>query len=466
MKRILQKIRYAFLANVISMVVSVITTLVVPKFFGNDIDQFGYYQIFIFYVGYIGFFHFGWCDGLYLRDGGKSYSKLNKNLYSIQFRLLILLEILLAIVLVLYSRYFKGNDEISFIIVMIAINLMLVIPQTMLSYIFQTTNRIREYSFITIISRVAYGIILVVIFMFGYKDYRLIVVGYNLSFLFSLLLCMYYSRDIIFAIPLHIRDGISEAIINIRVGSKLMISNVASLLITGIVRWGIQLGWSVEVYGKISLALSMTNIVLVLINAVSLVMYPTLKQESESRLISVYKIINKILMVILLGVLTLYYPMKILLSLWLPQYSESLSYMALLFPLCVYSTKRNILVTTYMKVFRYEKVIMLINLFCVVIALITTGISVFIFHNLELAILSIVFNEILCSVLSELALGKMIKNEVVKEIIFEFLMIIAFIFCNRILGGASGMSIYILLYLGYILLNKESIYSGLKKIKR
>lgn len=53
---------YVVGANLLSLFVSILTTLVVPKFFGDDVGQYGYLQIYMFYLGYIGFFHFGWCD--------------------------------------------------------------------------------------------------------------------------------------------------------------------------------------------------------------------------------------------------------------------------------------------------------------------------------------------------------------------------------------------------------------------
>ena len=34
-----------------------------------------------------------------------------------------------------------------------------------------------------------------------------------------------------------------------------------------------------------------------------------------------------------------YYPIKLILSTWLPQYADSLRYMALLFPICIYESK-------------------------------------------------------------------------------------------------------------------------------
>ena len=42
----INKIFYAISANLLSLIVSVLTTLLVPRFLGNDIEQYGYLQIF------------------------------------------------------------------------------------------------------------------------------------------------------------------------------------------------------------------------------------------------------------------------------------------------------------------------------------------------------------------------------------------------------------------------------------
>ncbi|WP_249630235.1 hypothetical protein [Streptococcus uberis] len=59
----------AFSAQGVSLLISILMSLFVPKILG--ITEFSYWQLFIFYIGYAGFFHFGYNDGLYLKLGGK-----------------------------------------------------------------------------------------------------------------------------------------------------------------------------------------------------------------------------------------------------------------------------------------------------------------------------------------------------------------------------------------------------------
>lgn len=457
MNKIIKNISYSLVANLISTFVSLLTTLVLPKFFGYEITQYGYYQIFIFYIGYVGFFHFGWCDGLYLRDGGKEYSNLDFGLYSIQYKLLFVLEFLIALILILYAVIFTKSSDYKFIFIMIALNILLVIPQTMLSFILQTTNRIKEYANITIMSRFIYGLLLIIIILFRLKDYKIIIVSYNISYAFSLILSVIYCRDIVYFKAASLTFGVVEAVKNISVGSKLMFSNIVNLLITGVVRVGIQMRWDVSTYGKISLALSITNMFLILINAVSIVLYPMFKQKDEKKLIRIYKIMNNMTMIFLFSILILYYPIRNLLSYWLPQYSESLEYLALLFPLCVYSAKMNMIVSTYMKVLRFEKLMLLVNLCGLGVAFITTFVSVIVLSNLQFAILMIIFNQVFRSVIAEYLLSKRLKIDLNSDIILEILLTTSFIIFSWMIGGWIGMMLYGTLYFAYLILKKEYV---------
>lgn len=56
-KKFINNLLTAFLAQGISLVLSLAMSLLVPRFLG--LEQYSYWQLFIFYTGYVGFFHFG-----------------------------------------------------------------------------------------------------------------------------------------------------------------------------------------------------------------------------------------------------------------------------------------------------------------------------------------------------------------------------------------------------------------------
>ena len=71
-----RKLGHAFGSNLLALAVSLIVTLLLPKLLG--ITDYGFWQLYVFYVGYVGVLQFGWSDGIYLRLGGKQYASLNR----------------------------------------------------------------------------------------------------------------------------------------------------------------------------------------------------------------------------------------------------------------------------------------------------------------------------------------------------------------------------------------------------
>ena len=122
----------------ISVVISALVTLVVPKLIG--IEEYGYWQLYLFYSSYIGFLHFGWNDGIYLKYGGKEYNDLDKRLFFSQFYMLVSLQLLLMIFIFTLSNIFSTTDDNKlFIFRMVALCMVIVNARYMLLYF--TSNK-------------------------------------------------------------------------------------------------------------------------------------------------------------------------------------------------------------------------------------------------------------------------------------------------------------------------------------
>jgi hypothetical protein len=335
----------------------------------------------------------------------------------------------------------------------------------MLQYYLQTTNRIKEYASITTVGRLVYGVELVLIFIFAKPDYHIIVLADVLAKTLAFIVSILWCRDIVFAKPANIVVGLRECVQNISVGIKLLFANIASMLITGIVRWGIEQKWDVATYGKISFSLSVSQFLLTFISAVALVLYPTLRRIEEENLPRIYKKIRNSLMLPLLGCMILYYPVEIVLSQWLPQYAESMRYMAILFPLCIFAAKMSLLIQTYMNVFRLEKKMLIVNVVGVAIAVITTIISVFIMENLTAAVVSIVINQVVRCLLAEYALTKQIQIDVKKNNLYEIALTVVFIISNWYIGGWIGVGVYTAVFVLYCIVERRQFVDLVSSIK-
>lgn len=455
LRNILENITYTFTANILTMLISIIMTLILPKFLG--VTDYSYYQLYIFFISYVGFFHFGWIDGIYLKIGGMEYNDLEKSNYVTQFWMLNLLEIIIAAIISIFALFTIKNIDKSFVLISTSVCGVITILRTYLLFILQSTNRIKEYAKYTRVDRFIYFALVIVFLFLGFKNYKIILYIDIFSKLVALVLCANKMKDIVFGKLNISKNTLLEIFENISIGIKLMLANIASTLIIGVVRFGIQKNWDIETFGKISLTLNISNLLMTFINAVAVIMFPLLRREEESNLPKIYVILRNTLMIFLYMMLIFYYPIKLILSTWLPQYADSLRYMALLFPICIYESKMSMLINTYLKSFRKEKSMLIINTISLILSLILTISSVFILNNLTLAILSIVFLLGFRCVIGELVLTKIMNILIYKDIILETVLTAIFIISSWFINNMFCSIIYTCFYLIYIFIKRKDI---------
>lgn len=459
-KRILKNFSYSITANLISLLTSVAVTFIAPKLL--SIEEYGYWQLFMFYSIYVGFLHFGWNDGIFLRYGGKDYNDLDKQKFHSQFYSFFLFQSVLSVMFLLLSIKFTNIGERVFVLKLIALTIVLTNTRYMLQYILQCTNRIKEYSQVIIVGRVSYFIFVLITLLSGKVLFEFLVFSDVVSRLFALLLAMYYCKDIVFRKVFNFRFTLFESLTNITVGVKLLLSNISSLMIVGVIRFGIERNWDVSTFGKVSLTISLSNLFMLFINALGTIIYPLLKRVNESKLKQLYCSIRELLMVILLGALVIFFPLKLYLSAWLPQYSESLVYMSLLVPMCVYEGKFSLLINVFYNTMRKEKLILKINLLALIVSILLSTITAYYLKNLNLTVLTIVVVLAFRTLLAELVLSKSLNVFAKKEIVFETILISIFMMTSWFLDFWVSLMIYAVSYLIYIFVKKKDIQGSIK----
>lgn len=446
------------------MIISSIVVLIVPKLIG--VEEYGYWQLYLFYTAYVGFLHFGWNDGIYLRYGGKEYKELDKNLFFSQFWMMVFLQFVIGLVILVASTVYTTDINKLFIFKMTALCTLLVNVRYMLIYVLQGTNKIKEFAKITMIEKVLYCCLILLLLLLGIRQYKLLIVADIVGKVVSLIYSTYCCRDIVFKKISDFYFNIVETINNISAGIKLMIANIASILIIGIVRFGIERSWDVSTFGKISLIISISNLLMIFINAVGIVIFPMLRRTNEDNLPRIYTTMRTLLMVLLLGLLVSYYPLKVIISWWLPQYSVSLAFMAIVFPMCVYEGKMALLINTYFKTLRKEKLMLSVNLVSLFLSIILTIMFTIIFKNLTLAIFSIVLLLAFRCVLAEWFLSKILNISVYKDILLEVIMSLIFISTGWFITSSKGVVLYLVAFGLYLFFKRRDITITFQKVKQ
>lgn len=439
-KSILNKILYSVTANVAGTFVSIIVALIVPKLLGTE--QYGYWQLYVFYVGYVGFFHFGWADGLYLRYGGKYYEELDKSLMHSQYLVLAFLELIICIGIAIFAIFLVVDSNKTVILIAAGFSCILILPRTVLEHLLQSTGRVKEYATNNIIEKLLFGTLVIGFLFLGYQRYEFLLLADIIAKTVAMVGIAWVCRDIVFVKGVKISVSIVEGWRNISVGIQLMIANITGLLIIGIVRFAIERAWDISTFGEVSFSLSISNLVLTFITAVSIVIFPIIKRSDQSRLPLLYDTVGTLLSGVMIVFLMGYYPIKVLLTLWLPHYVEAIGYFSILFPLSIFEARSSLLINTYLKALRKERAMLWLNGFSVGLSLIVTGITVFWLKNLTLAIMSIVFLQAARCFVPDLFLQKSMKMKYSYEVLWDALAAIVFIAGNWFVGGLLGWGIY------------------------
>jgi O-antigen/teichoic acid export membrane protein len=464
MKNLIKNMRYTVSANVITLVISILITLLLPRRLG--VQNYGYFQLYLFYTSYASIFHFGLPDGIYLRYGGEYYENVDKNEIKEQFVFLSLLLFMLSFFSMVYSFLFIHDDSKSLIILASIISIFLTNLRVFFLFLLQATNRIKEYAKYTRLDRILFFVFAVFYIFFVGSSFKIIIGVDLLSRTIALVGVVIVFKDVLFnSTNFNLKRMLIDAYRNIKIGSKLMISYIAGLLIIGIIRFGIERSWSIEVFGKVSLVLSLSNMMLTFINAVSVVLFPMLRRIDTESQQKTYIGLRELCIPTAFSLLLVYWPVKYIISLWLPQYADSLIYLGILFPIFIYEGKVSLLSNTFLKTLRKEKSILLINVSSLSLSLILAIVSIYIFHNLTMSIISILLVIIFRSNFSEILVCKYIKLNYSKSMIYECVLTLLFVLTNLYMNSFFSFLFYLMSVIIYLLFERKKIKKSFLLLK-
>lgn len=462
-KLLLKNLNYTVTANLIAFFVSALLSIVVPKFIG--INTYSFWQLYVFYSSYVSFFQLGWLEGIYLKIGGEEYQDLDKNNLGSQFWYFLFFQLIAGTIILFYSLFFVDSSNKRFILVIVSMVMVVSNVKLFCLYILQSTNRIREYAKLARNDRYLYFILVSIYLFFGGRSFRFLVFFDLLSKIIITLWGIYCIKDLIFVKVEKLKILFREILDNIKIGSNLMLASIANLLILGTTRFFVEKKWSIEVFGSLSFALSISNMFMLLTNSVGTVLYPMLRRAKVSELPIIYKEVRTLFIPVVFGLLLLYYPARIILTWWLPDYEVSLFYIGILFPMIVYEGRVSLLTNTYLKTLRKERIILLVNSLTWFLSIVLSLFSVFYYNNIDLTVIVIIISLFFRCILSEEILVRILDIHIGNSNMIESFLTIFFVSSNFFLSTIQSGILYLIVYLIYLLMNKKKIVLSIRFFK-
>jgi O-antigen/teichoic acid export membrane protein len=458
MKRKHQLVRnfiYAFFAQGVVLLLNTLVSLFLPKVI--SISDFSYWQLFIFYAGYVGITHLGISDGVYLLNGGKEYSQLNKKAISTNFWTLVLQQIAFSVLLSLVAIFLIKDPDRRFVIYITVIYMICGNITWFIGYVFQSVNMIKRYSLGVVISKASFIIALLICIFAKVVSFRTYIIYYSICQLFAAIYSMIRLREIIFTKPDLSYAGLGSTYKVAKVGIFLTIANVSSTFIVGAGRQVVDMMGGINDFGKISLATGITSFFLLFINQVGLVLFPALRRLDEKQLKNVFDKTRMGLGYILPVILVAYIPVKLLLTVWLPKYEVSFVYLAYLLPICMFDGKMNLLFATYLKVLRKERVLLVINIATMLMSGLLSFIGYVLTKDITAVAICITLAIVMRSIVSEVLISKAVESKPNGVIIYEIGLVLVFWILIKFLSGWMAFAVYALIYVIYLLLNQKKI---------
>ncbi|MEG1738663.1 MAG: hypothetical protein RR259_10585 [Odoribacter sp.] len=428
-KQLVSNLSAAFIAQAMSLAASLLISLFVPKILG--VFEFGFWQLFLFYCSYVGFALFGLNDGIYLIYGGKERSDINRELLTAEYLLGMLPSVCVSLIGVIFGCAFFAETQRCYVIVAVSFYLILSSIIGLFGYLLQALNEVKTYAKSVIADKALFLVFLVVLFLFGCSTFEPYVICYLISKMLAAVYCVWLCRALLKKPSLSLVVVVRETIGTMRVGINLMLANMASLFIIGISRFFVDTIWGIETFSQYSFAISLVNFFILFISQISMVAFPVLRKLDKVAIKRSFEFLGEGLSLGAPIVYVAFFPVAILLGLWLPDYSQAITLFAILLPICVFEGKMDLNGATFLKVLRKERLLLIVNVVTAFVSLF--GSFVFGYYLKDLTclcfvlVLSIagrsIFTDLYLSNLLGVNSGKMIILDIVVTIIFEVVCI-------------------------------------------
>jgi O-antigen/teichoic acid export membrane protein len=369
---------FIVLSNLVSLLVGIGSSFLIPKLL--QVDDYAIFKLFTLYSSYVGFFHFGFVDGIYLRFGGENYSNLNKEKFRSYFRFFLLLE-LSASLITCSLAFIKGIN--TYVLFLVAFELLLSNLITYFSAIAQITTRFKMVSagsFLLSITK------LINLFIFlkltkiadgAYATPYAYIFLCLTSELFELSFFFYKFKDLVLGKGENWRSIKKDIASFFSLGMPLLLSNLITILLFNSNTQIVSLGFDSKTFGVYSFSYNVFSVVSIFTSAISLVLFPVLKRFDTKVMMEKYSVYLEKLSILLCFSLCFFPPIKLFINWFLPNYAASIDTIRICLPAIILYNLLLILVHNYYKASNKTP---LYTLILGLVAILGVGIEVLVFY--------------------------------------------------------------------------------------
>lgn len=322
------------ISNLVIVLSGVVTGLILPKILG--VTNYGLYKIFNLYTTYVIFFDVGISNGIYLYFGGYRSDELPKEKMRMVFKVFAFINVIFSL-LILFSAMLFMNSDYRFIFILLSIHS---IANNIAVYCEKISVMCGDFFIVvrrnylkSILSIVIVGLLWIIMKCnFTISPYKIYTILFVLMYIIIAVQYLLIYKKILFGKCEKFSENIDFMKSIIKTGAVLLVADTISSLILNLDRQFVSSLFSIEEYSLYAFAYSMLKIVVLAISAISTVLYPTLKRMKGDEIKKSYQSSIILVGMISFACLLLYYPLALIVEIYLPAYTGSLLIFRLLFP--------------------------------------------------------------------------------------------------------------------------------------
>ncbi|MER2173151.1 MAG: oligosaccharide flippase family protein [Carnobacterium sp.] len=428
-------------ANFFSLGSSFIIGFILPVYISTY--DYGKYKEFILYLSFVFIFNLGFNDGIYIKYGGRNKESIDVVTLNSEVRFLKFFQGIIFSLIFLFAVYKHDSILIYFSLATLFTNLI----QFHKNFL-QAIGNFKLYSKLNIYNTI-FNVLLMLIAIFVISD------GGYLIFIFShvfalFLTYLFYEYNYYIEFKKGLREYIKldhfEILNLFKIGIIILFSNMIVSFIASIGSWFVNFNFSTKDFAQYSFSTSLLNILLLIVNAISLVFFNLIaKNENEKMLINLKKVL------LLLGIFggLGYFVFSFIIINFISKYTPALGILSITFISIPYIMVSNVVFINLYKTRNNNKQYLIdMLLFLALAASLITFASVF-FTNMGYIALATTFSYILWYFLVTNFKFRYLKDGN-KERLLIISHILFFYMCVNILSFYHGLIVYII-YLLFIL---------------
>lgn len=454
---------FVFGSQVIVLISGFIKALVIPVLLG--LSDYGYWQIYVFYTVYIGVFTLGYGDGLYLNYGGYKLGQLPLNRIRAANALYFLMLVLGAVALMAFSTIITDPQrQIAYLA--IAANVAVLGITSNISLTLQATNELKGYALVNLADKVFFTVALIALFRDDFQTFEYLIAADLGAKIIVMTFLFFRYRQLFIGPVARLADGVKEFVYNLSTGIQLLIANLSGMLVLGIGRIIVEYSGALVSYAYYAFAVSLANVALISINALSIVIYPTLRRQPKEEYIIYFNKTTRAYTVFILVMLTGYFPATIFVELVATQYISVIHFLNAIFVITALQGKMQLVNNTYYKALRLEWPMLVANVTSLLIATILSLAGFFLTESILAISYAALVTMVLRVYASELFLRRQMGEKPEPRLFTELAVLVGFMFITSAFTLAVAACVWLFLVVAVAIRKRAELVAAWRRFRR